>query len=97
MKIGNSMDDKPVNPVASYGQLLWGTALALMGLGVFFRVDTALGRLAEFPAFQSGATVFLARLSFYLMGVILLGGGIKKIIAQYNLLKKKDGSSDSLT
>lgn len=94
MKTGDTMDDKPVNPAAVYVQLLWGTALALMGLGVFFRVETALERLAEFPAFQSGATVFLARLSFYLMGLILLGGGIKKIIAQYSLLRKKDGASD---
>ena len=88
------MNEKPATVTASYGQLAYGILLALAGAGVFIRIDVALERLAEFPAFQSGATVVFARLSFFLMGVILLGGGIKKIIVQYNLLKKKDGPAE---
>lgn len=91
---GILMDEKPINTSASIGQMAYGIALTLMGLAVFFRVDVALGRLSGIAAFQSNVTLAFAKFCFYLMGVILVGGGIKKIIAQYNLLKKKDTPSD---
>ncbi len=58
-------------------QLIWGIALILMGIGVFFRVPVVIERLSETVAFNSGLYFF--RFSFYLIAVILIGGGFKKI------------------
>lgn len=59
-------------------QLIWGIALALVGLAVFVRIPQVMPELEKFHYF-SGATGFI-RVCFYLMGIILLGGGIKKIV-----------------
>jgi len=58
-------------------QLIWGIALILMGIGVFFRVPVVIEKLYETVKFNSGLYFF--RFSFYLIAVILIGGGIKKI------------------
>ena len=67
----------------SNGQLIWGIALVLVGIGVFIRIPQALPKLAETGSF-AGALGFI-QFCLYLMGVILLGGGIKKIIAYFRL------------
>jgi uncharacterized membrane protein HdeD (DUF308 family) len=59
-------------------QLIWGIALALVGLAVFVRIPQVMPELEKFQYF-SGVTGFI-RVCFYLMGIILLGGGIKKIV-----------------
>ncbi len=61
------------------GQLIWGVALILVGIGVFLRIPQVMPKLAELEQFV-GAMGFI-RFCLYLMGIILLGGGIKKIIA----------------
>lgn len=58
-------------------QLIWGIALILMGIGVFFRVPVVIEKMTETVAFNSGLYFF--RFSFYLIAVILIGGGSKKI------------------
>lgn len=61
----------------SRNQLIWGIALIAMGIGVFFRVPVVSERLAN--AIGTGAELYFFRFSFYLIAVILVGGGIKKI------------------
>jgi hypothetical protein len=58
-------------------QLIWGFALIVMGIGVFFRVPVVSERLAG--AAGTSAKLYFFRFSFYLIAVILIGGGIKKI------------------
>ncbi|MBW2592116.1 MAG: hypothetical protein JRE58_03780 [Deltaproteobacteria bacterium] len=58
-------------------QLIWGIVLALTGVGVFFRIPQVMPRIEQIPHFSS-VTIFI-RFCFYLMGVMLIGGGIKKI------------------
>lgn len=58
-------------------QKFWGVALLLAGIGVFFRIPQVMPAIEEIEQFSSIA--FFIRFSFYLMGVILIGGGIKKI------------------
>lgn len=58
-------------------QLIWGIALILMGAGVFFRVSGVIDKLADTVGFNFGLYFF--RFSFYLIAVILIGGGVKKI------------------
>jgi hypothetical protein len=58
-------------------QLIWGVALVLMGVGVFFRVPVVIEKLSETLEMNTGFYFF--RFSFYLVAVILIGGGVKKI------------------
>jgi len=63
-------------------QLIWGAALILVGIGVFVRIPQVMPKLAQMG--QSPATIGFVRICFYIMGIILLGGGIKKIINHVN-------------
>lgn len=63
-------------------QLIWGAALILVGIGVFVRIPQVMPKLAQMG--QSPATIGFVRICFYIMGIILLGGGIKKIINYIN-------------
>ena len=58
-------------------QLVWGAALVLAGLGVFVRIPQVMPKIASIEHFSSG--MFLVRLCFYLLGLMLIAGGGKKI------------------
>lgn len=58
-------------------QLVWGVLLVLAGIGVFFRVPQVMPRIEQIGYFTS-ATVFI-RFCFYLIGILLIGGGGRKI------------------
>lgn len=59
-------------------QLIWGAALALMGIAVFFRIPQVMPKLIEMG--QSESTILFIRICFYILGFLLVGGGIKKIV-----------------
>jgi len=58
-------------------QLVWGTALILAGAGVFYRIPQVMPRIASIEQFASIQP--LVRFCFYFMGVMLIGGGVKKL------------------
>lgn len=58
-------------------QIIWGVALLLMGIGVFFRIPQVMPQLAQIEYFASG--MFFIKFCFYLLGVLLIIGGAKKI------------------
>ncbi len=64
--------------------LIWGCILITIGICVFFKINHII------PEFQKNnyyfGSVSYIKFAFYLIGVILIGGGIKKI---YNYYKKK--------
>jgi hypothetical protein len=62
-------------------QLIWGIALIMAGVGVFVRIPQVMPKLAQIEYFSSA--LWLVRFCFYLMGIILFGGGIKKIISYF--------------
>ena len=59
-------------------QLVWGIALVLAGLGVFYRIPQVMPRVREI-AYFSGILPFIY-FCFYLMGALLVGGGLKKLL-----------------
>lgn len=63
-------------------QLIWGIALVLAGIGVFFRIPQIMPKIAKIEQF-SGAMFFI-RFCFYLIGILLIGGGSKKIYSNYS-------------
>ena len=65
-------------------QLIYGIALTLAGIGVFYRIPQVMPRVEQIQQFAS--VIGFIRFSFYLMGVLLIGGGLKKIYGNYKKL-----------
>jgi len=59
-------------------QLAWGIMLAAAGLGVFYRIPQVMPKIEQIKQFSSG--LFFIRLCLYLIGILLLAGGSKKIM-----------------
>jgi len=68
-------------------QIIWGIALTLAGIGVFFRIPQVIPRIEKIEQFAS--MIFFIRLSFYLLGMLLIGGGLKKIYIHLGILKDR--------
>jgi hypothetical protein len=71
-------------------ELLWGVALVLAGIGVFFRIPQVMPRIEEIDQFSS--IIFFIRFCFYLIGILLIGGGAKKLHAYFQ--KPEDNSAE---
>jgi len=72
-------------------QIIWGVALVLAGAAVFFRIPQVMPRIEKIEQFSSA--MFFVRFCFYLLGILLVGGGSKKIYDNYR--KLEDKSSDT--
>jgi Ni,Fe-hydrogenase I cytochrome b subunit len=68
-------------------QLVWGIALLAVGIGVFVRTPQVMPRLQQIH--QAPATLGYIRFCFYLIGFILVGGGIKKIVHYFYADRQK--------
>ena len=64
-------------------QLFWGALLLLAGIGVFFRIPQVIPQLKEIPTFA--AIIGFIYFCFYLLGILLIVGGARKI---YDNIKK---------
>jgi hypothetical protein len=62
-------------------QLIWGWLLALAGIGVFFRVPQVMPKIQQIE--QYAEVLPYIRFCLYLLAILLLGGGAKKIIGYY--------------
>ena len=75
----------------TFVQIIWGVALVFAGTAVFFRIPQVMPRIEKIEQFSS-AMVYI-RFCFYLLGILLVGGGSKKIYDNYGKLDGK--SSDT--
>lgn len=80
------MGDKQVNKV----QVVWGIALVLAGLGVFYRIPQVMPSIEQIPRFAA-ASGFI-RFCFYFIGIFLIGGGGKKLFHEFR--KQSDKLED---
>jgi hypothetical protein len=62
-------------------QFVWGAALLLAGIGVFFRIPQVMPEIKSIPHFAD--VIGFIYFCFYLLGVLLVGGGIKKLVQTY--------------
>jgi hypothetical protein len=67
--------------------IAWGGVLTLFGVAVFFRIPEVMPRIEQIEHFSS--VLGFIRFCFYLLGALLIGGGIKKMMAAYRDLEKK--------
>jgi cobalamin biosynthesis protein CobD/CbiB len=81
------MQDKPKSTV----QLIWGVLLLLAGIGVFFRIPQIMPEIKKIEHFTP--YVVFIYFCFYLLAVLLIVGGGKKV---YHYIKqsKQDNSND---
>ena len=74
-------------------QLIWGAALTLVGIGVFIRIPQVMPQLEQIEQFSS--VMWFIRFCFYLIGVILVGGGLKKLYHHFQPANEpRDTGSD---
>jgi cobalamin biosynthesis protein CobD/CbiB len=77
--------DAPVLKTKNVVQLVWGIALVLAGIGVFFRIPYVMPKVEMIEQF-AGVILFI-RVSFYLLGFFLISGGAKKVFDHYKKVK----------
>jgi len=65
-------------------QIVWGFLLIAAGIGVFIRIPQVMPQIAQIEHFSS--ILIFIRFCFYLIGVMLIGGGAKKLLEH---LKKR--------
>jgi Na+/proline symporter len=70
-------DEEKMAKDESYGQLIWGGMLAAMGLALIFRIPQVMPRITQIDQFANAKPFLL--ICFYLMAIILIGGGCRKI------------------
>jgi hypothetical protein len=70
-----------MNRNKSMYQLIWGWLLVLAGVGVFFRIPQVMPKIEQIS--QYAPVLPYIKFCLYLLGVILSGGGAKKILEYY--------------
>ena len=76
-------------------QLVWGGLLVLAGIGVFFRIPQVMPKIKTIEYFSS--VTWFIYVCFYLLGILLIMGGTRKIYENYRKLKGRDGGKDDKT
>ena len=73
-------------------QVAWGVALVLAGIGVIYRIPQVMPKITQIEQFAaaSGFVYFC----FYMMAVILIAGGGKKIYTHLKILSKESRTTD---
>ena len=67
-------------------QVVWGIALVLMGVMVFFRIPQVMPKIEQIETFSS--SIGFIKFCFYFMAVMLVAGGGKKLYRQFVDQKK---------
>ncbi len=62
-------------------QMIWGIALVAAGIGIFFAMPQKVVQLQQMQV--SSFFINFTRFSFYLIAVLLIGGGARKIYENY--------------
>jgi phage shock protein PspC (stress-responsive transcriptional regulator) len=61
--------------------MIWGIALVAAGIGIFFAMPQKVVQLQQMQV--SSFFINFTRFSFYLIAVLLIGGGARKIYENY--------------
>jgi cobalamin biosynthesis protein CobD/CbiB len=73
-----------------YVQLGWGTLLILAGIGVFFRIPQVMPQIKQIEYFAS--IIWFVYFCFYMLGILLILGGAKKIYTNYKKIKHQNSN-----
>jgi uncharacterized membrane protein HdeD (DUF308 family) len=70
-------NDQPKNHL----QLIWAVVLMSVGVAVFLEIPRKMSQLVQL--WQSPAKIWAFKICFYLMGILLVGGGIRKMVQYF--------------
>lgn len=73
-------------------QMVWGTLLILAGIGVFIRIPQVMPQIEKIEGFSS--MMIFVYFCFYLLGILLIGGGAKKLYDNYHKFQDNDPDSN---
>lgn len=74
-------------------QIVWGGLLILFGIGMFFAIPGKMAQIQkEYESLASGFGSLFAHFSLYLIGILLIGGGSKKI---YENVRGSENTADA--
>ena len=68
-------------------QIVWGIALAAAGCGMIYMMPQKIHQIKEIGNFSG--ELFFIKFCFYLIAIMLIGGGSKKIYNNYKQLTGK--------
>lgn len=77
--------DQPSEHNARF-HIVWGVILVLAGIGVFIRIPQVMPKIEEIEFFSR--VLLWVRFCFYLLGVLLIGGGSRKIYENYRIARQ---------
>jgi hypothetical protein len=80
----NNTQKEPTSKKMPVFQMIYGIVLALAGIGVFYRIPQVMPKIEKMHQFSS--VMGFIRFSFYLLGVLLIGAGLKKMYENYKKL-----------
>ena len=86
--------EKRYNPKKTFLQRAWGVVLVLAGVGMFFRIPQVMPKIEKIEQFSS--VIFFIRFCFYFIGVLLIGGGSKKIYDSYQKLEGRNPNKERI-
>ena len=69
--------DQPKNHI----QLIWAVILVSMGCAVFFEIPRKMAQLNQI--YQTPEKIWAFKICFYLLGILLVGGGIRKTVQYF--------------
>ncbi len=72
-----------MNNNKSLPQFIWGIALTFVGISMFIAIPQKVAQISNTEQYSS-AIMFSIKLCFYLISILLTGGGIRKIISFLN-------------
>ncbi|MDM8536610.1 hypothetical protein QUF70_07650 [Desulfobacterales bacterium HSG17] len=73
-------------------QMVWGVMLVLAGIGVFIEIPQKMPQIEKMGSFSS--MMVFVYFCFYLLGVLLIGGGAKKLYDNYHKFQNNDQNSN---
>lgn len=68
---------------ASLPQFVWGVLLAFVGISMFFAIPEKMDQISEIEQYSTSIRFFISS-CFYLISIILVGGGLRKIFVYFN-------------
>ena len=71
-------------------QFIWAIALILAGIGMFFRIPQLMPQIKANPQFADG--IGFIYFCLYFLGILLVGGGIKKMAKTYKQYREMRSS-----
>ena len=77
----DGLNMKKNNQPKNHFQLVWAGVLMSVGVAVFLEIPRKMSQLEQL--YQSSAKIWALKICLYLVGILLVGGGIRKTVEYF--------------